>query len=555
MHNSHPTQENQSTFFTKGMLLLVLIVIPLAFGILSLILGKDTNWDLKNYHYYNAYAFLEHRLDFDIAPAQLQSFINPLADLPFYWLTKNFPAWVAGFVLGFVHGYNLSLAFLIFWRTTHYFHKPLKLLFGICLIAVSAIAPGFISELGNTMHNNLTSLFVLGAVLLLIIASEKLHPGERNKGFSLIGIAGAIIGIGVGLKPSIAIFAVSSILAFGIIQETWQSRFMSFLIYGIAGVAGMLTSAGFWWWELWVRFGNPLFPFYNHIFKSPYFTVHPVVWSTFLPSGVWEYVFWPFIFSLDGQRVNQLPYRDVRFALLYLLSIIWLIIYFTRKVLQDNNVDKSAEKKLFQKRPGNYLLLFFLCSYIFWIKESSTYRFMIPLELLVPICFLIIVERMARSTKLKATLLIIAILVTFVSWEPFNWGRVNWGTSYFSVDVSRFDPSENAIVVMLGTAPMSYIIPHFPPTYRFVRPEGNIIEWGMDTNFLSDVRALLNEHEGAIYILYSSYGQNFELNAKLAQWKLSTDAASCQPLKINIPDNLVMCQGFRFSGNTIEPQN
>ena len=84
-------KENENINLTKISLVWVYFMIPLASGLLSLFLGKDINWDLKNYHYYNAYGFIEHRLDVDIAPAQLQTFINPIGDLPFYWMTKFFP--------------------------------------------------------------------------------------------------------------------------------------------------------------------------------------------------------------------------------------------------------------------------------------------------------------------------------------------------------------------------------------------------------------------------------------------------------------------------------
>ena len=63
----------------------------IASGLRSLSLGKDANWDLRNYHWYNAWSVLNGRLGFDLAPAQLQTYHNPLADLPFYGLASAFP--------------------------------------------------------------------------------------------------------------------------------------------------------------------------------------------------------------------------------------------------------------------------------------------------------------------------------------------------------------------------------------------------------------------------------------------------------------------------------
>jgi hypothetical protein len=54
-------------------------------GAASVLMGQDNNWDLRNYHYYNPFAFVTGRIGYDFAPAQRQSYLNPLLDLPFYF--------------------------------------------------------------------------------------------------------------------------------------------------------------------------------------------------------------------------------------------------------------------------------------------------------------------------------------------------------------------------------------------------------------------------------------------------------------------------------------
>ncbi len=57
---------------------------------LALSLRQDANWDLQNYHFYDPWAWLAGRIfDRDLAAAQLQTFHNPLADVPFYLLAAN----------------------------------------------------------------------------------------------------------------------------------------------------------------------------------------------------------------------------------------------------------------------------------------------------------------------------------------------------------------------------------------------------------------------------------------------------------------------------------
>lgn len=49
----------------------------------------ETFWDLLNYHYYNAFAFLHNRLNYDIVLGGENSFFNPLPDLPLYWMIQH----------------------------------------------------------------------------------------------------------------------------------------------------------------------------------------------------------------------------------------------------------------------------------------------------------------------------------------------------------------------------------------------------------------------------------------------------------------------------------
>ncbi len=518
------------------------VFIPLSFGLFSLYLGRDVNWDLKNYHYYNAYAFLEERLDFDVAPAQLQTFINPIADLPFYLLVKYYPSWVAGFVFGFFHGFNLSFILLIYWRAAQYVSFWLKLLVGISLVVVSGVAPMFVSELGNVMHDNLTSVFVLGALYILICALEKLGLGEKKIAFFQIGIAGLIMGMGVGIKPSITIFALSSAIVLMCFVVLWSNKLVVFIVYGAAGVIGGGVTAGFWWWELWKRFENPFFPFYNHIFKSPYFTSSPVNWSAFMPDKLWEYIAWPYIFTLDSYRSNQLYFFDVRFALLYTLCIVWLMVFIFKK----NYYRKyDFEKGLFNVgglniEKGNFILYFFCFSYVLWIMESATYRFMIPLELLVPFCFLVISERLIKYWKTRTFLLFGVIILTFSLYTPFNWTRLDWDDSYFIVDATRFKNGDDAIVLLLGYAPVSYVIPEFPPTYRFFRLEGNFVKSG-DSLYISEIKDFLAAYKGDIYILYEKNDQRVNLDQSLVNLGLNSEITDCFLLKTNALDEIQMC--------------
>ena len=96
---------------SQAMLLLAAAIVAGAVSVL--VLGQDANWDLQNYHFYNAWAYVHDRLGWDLAPAQLQTFHNPLVDLPFYAMVAADwpPRWIS-FALALPAGIG---AFFIYW--------------------------------------------------------------------------------------------------------------------------------------------------------------------------------------------------------------------------------------------------------------------------------------------------------------------------------------------------------------------------------------------------------------------------------------------------------
>jgi hypothetical protein len=527
---------------TKSWWWLAYSAFPLLAGLASLLVGRDVNWDLRNYHYYNAYAFLGHRWDIDIAPAQLQTFFNPLGDLPFYWLARNYPARVAGFVLGVMHGFNLSLLFSIFWRLSSHPRARTKALLGVCLVAMSALAPGFISELGNTMLDNFTSLFVLGAVLLLLWAQTTKEEGHSARSYLQIAGAGFLIGLGSGIKPSIPVFGVGAILAFSALKEPFPFRTRAAVLYIASASLGAAITAGFWWWALWTRLGNPFFPFLNDIFRSPYFTTIPIAWSGFLPANLMEMAIYPLLFSLDGGRVGPAPFRDIRFGLLFLLAIAWLVARILRRYRGPEQKPERLAGICFDAKAGNFVLLFFLISYLLWQGGSSLYRFLIPLELMVPLCFVLLADRLTGNARRTVAVSVGAALLTIALLRPIHGGRLPWTEEYFAVDSSRLSTSADAVVVMLGAAPTSYVIPHLPSNYRFVRIGGSLTAGDTNQLFLAQARQTLLLHSDAVYLLYNRDEARLPIGKVLRALWLWPRVSYCFTLEVNTMDNLEMCR-------------
>lgn len=521
-------------------------VVPLLSGLTSLWFGQDITWDLRNYHYYNPYAFLHDRMGYDIAPAQLQSFFSPYLDIPFYLLMASFPAWVVSFTLGALHGINFSIVFAITWRVVQGLVAYKRALLGLFCAGLGCFAPGFLLELGNTNHDNTLSVLVLTAVLLLVIALQHVDAPNKRRAYLLVGLAGVVMGAAVGLKLTNLIFALGSAVGLFFMVPTWRGRFNVLLIYGCFGLATSLLIAGPWWWLMWERFGNPLLPFYNHIFESP--AVAPVkhVRTSKLPTNWLEYLGWPLVFSDDVTRVGTgNRFRDVRFGVVWIIALVYLITALIRMIVGAAK-RPEAGRRWFEDRAGTFLLVLFGAAFVVWMVRFSVYRYIIPLELLVPLVLFILIEKLGLPRRYQLGYGLIAVVLILALFRPSvpRFRSPDWSKPYFQVDTSFLSNPDSTSVVILGGSPLSFVIPEFPPAVRFLRPEGNL-HLRDDDGFMKEIKTTIAEHGGPLYVMYFGRERRIRLEKSANRYHINIDSTRCFPLKTNIPGQIKMCPATR----------
>jgi len=366
----------------------ILLLSFMVFGSISVYRGQDNNWDLKNYHYYNPYSFFNNRLDFDYAPAQAHTYLNPAADFMFYFFVVTFPPMLVGFLMGGVHGLNFWLLFLISYYTlkklyhssdpgetkklydnagenkSHDLFKQEKIIIGLSLLigVVGLYGPITNFELGLSFNDNLVSLFILGAILVLV------HKMVLEKNYSLIDIkkeliiSGILAGIAIGLKFTQVSYGVGLVFAIGAFTGDRRAKLISISLLMVSIALGVFISSGYWMIIMWTKFENPIFPFYNEIFRSPYYTQNNLSILTLnsIPNGLIKNTLYPFyiLFDPDYKGGSPLHIRDARYAIVYSLVILTvfqkIMVYFRRG---NNNEEKKSTFLL--TRISLSLLLFF----------------------------------------------------------------------------------------------------------------------------------------------------------------------------------------------------
>src|SRR3984957_10564047 len=159
--------------------LMFLGLVMLFWAAFVIVLGKDTSWDFRNYHWYIPYAFLNHRMGFDIAVAHQATYYNPFLDTPFYLLATHVQGWLALGILGAGQGASVIPIYLIGRSLLRVEHGQLV---AAVLALISMLGSLNIYLAGSTYYDNVMSLFVLSSLALIIIKRGELATGSLTRG-------------------------------------------------------------------------------------------------------------------------------------------------------------------------------------------------------------------------------------------------------------------------------------------------------------------------------------------------------------------------------------
>ena len=184
-------------------------------AVAALAFGRDANWDLRNYHYYNAFALLSGRWDLDLAPAGVHTFLHPGLDLPFYLLTQgplnHWPRTVAALQAGYLG----LLAVLVLAVTNLACHGDARRASGtsVLVAAFGLTGAATLPEAGTTFNDLPVACLVIGALLALLVAANADDAAATRRVAGLHLLAGALGGAAVGLKLTAMIFPPALALA------------------------------------------------------------------------------------------------------------------------------------------------------------------------------------------------------------------------------------------------------------------------------------------------------------------------------------------------------
>ena len=527
-----------------------LFLVPVAFGILSLSYGQDANWDLRNYHWYNPYAFLGGRLGNDLGAAHIATFYNPVIDLPLYLIGMALPARAVGFVLGAVHGLNyVALFYVVRAALTGMGAIWPSIPIGVTAAVVALVGVtggGHLGLVGTTFNDNLVSLALLGAALVLGHAPQvwRDDPGSLGRAdVAWIMGAGILVGGAVGLKLPTAPFAVGVCAAFLCVGGHFFRRVLCAFLFGLGVLLGFAIAGGPWMAMLWRDYGNPLFPYFNTFFKSPYGIAQNYRDTRFLPDGVGAWLAYPFLFSQDSKRVGEIAFQDYRILAAYGTLAITAVLVLLRRI------PRGALSPV-----TRYLIATAAITYAAWLAVFGIYRYIVPLEMLAPLLAVAAISVWPGSVRLKGIAIAALLVVLALTGRGGDWTHAPWQDGPFvKVAAPAVEDPAHAMALITGTDPVAWVIPAFPPQIPFLRIYGYLnVPEQTDSGLNKRARSRIEAHQGAFYVLFPEKERPNAVST-LGAYGLAADFDSCLPVASNLGDYVRWCRVYRSDKTAADP--
>ena len=403
--------------------------------------------------------------------------------------------------MGSIQGINASLIFILF-LSLFKGRAPL-LRIGLAAIATAAgtYAPVMMGLIGTSTNDIKTSIFVILPIILILPIFQNLEGEQIHRRTLLWPVsAGLIMGIGIGFKLTLVIYGLGFFLAIVLSSPVTKESYYRVLIIGVAVVAGILISRGWWMWHLWQMYESPLFPFYNGFFKSPYYPDVNYNDLRYLPKNLMDHLLFPVYRVYKNSYTYQQHYHhDIRYLVIYIMSLVWLMKFILRN--RASTAKGNAKVVNSGDRSYRFLILFFILSYIIWQLKFSIYRYTNPLELISPVVIFILLNKILKDSfhiliGFIGSVLLIVTIVNVPQWE-----RLPFKSEFIQVQAPVLSHPENTMIIIAGGRPWSYLIPAFPPMVRFVRVGGNFFKDDRPTKFLERLRDTVDAHEGDIFLL------------------------------------------------------
>ncbi len=228
---------------------------------------------------------------------------------------------------------------------------------------------------------------------------------------------------------------IGNLIVIAIVIWPSTSTKLRFLFMHVGSTTiSFVVFSGNWLIYMWIKLGDPLFPFFFTIFESPYSGVGGLVNDhRFLPHNVWDTLIYPFQWLAHPTLVSEVPFHDPVFdASFGVIGIAEITLVVSSPITSRRNQRRTLI--------GLVASIAFMLLYLLWVEIWGIYRYLVVLSEIGPTiaifalfsAFQAFPGRSKSGVVPIATLTIGFAMLTFTE-QPANFGRVPYVPKYFSL--------------------------------------------------------------------------------------------------------------------------
>lgn len=298
----------------------LLFLIPYLLITSTLFLSCDQRLDTFNYHIYLQENLFADKVNFDRLLSH--SFLYPLGDRMAY-IFRRFLGYRLGTILSF---YTLIILFYQVKAILTEMYPKLKGKMIITLFSALALLTASPNWRSTTFHIDNFSMVILIEFIYIFVRKENIFKNKSSLYYLCL-----LSGILIGIKVINAVLAIVLMLAICIrdIKEFLKNIKIRDII-----VCFILCCIPFAVYAIdnYIQTGNPVFPYYNNIFKSEYYNISAGIDERFGIPTIWHAFVWPILVTVEPLLGYDYDiFREPLWAIGYILCIINTFTYIKNK--------------------------------------------------------------------------------------------------------------------------------------------------------------------------------------------------------------------------------
>lgn len=505
-------------------------------------LGTDANWDLANYHYYTVWAVLHNRVGFDIMPCGIQSYFNPLIDVPLYIMIKIFndKCYLINILQSLPYGFCVFLTYKIAQLIFNGKYKKQLIFFSVLIGATGTLS---IMNVGLSFGDMGIALLVLFALFIFL---KNIFLQDSLKRSFLIFLSALFIGFSIGLKMSGTMFAIGIIGAEILFAFKFKKAVKIIFLTLLGILIGILITSGWWYYIVYNHFGNPFFPFRNDLYQSPLAATMSFLDKRHLPATTLQAIFYPIFWTFSAFNNKGNPVVDF-----YSSDIRWLLLYISVFILILGSLSIAFRQKM--KNIINCDIIYLLTAmviinYIFWVNTSGTLRYLQYMEFLSGIFIFTVFYIILNIFKIKNSKVLIFLgcilsIFIFIFTKHIDFALTRTELREKFLDFENFNLPDDSVLLYLGGFPGTIYMPFQNPKSRFIYLYGEMGEYNFiyGEKYIEKIRDMLKKADNKVYLLYSDFAPAYTMWKNNGVVDLDKNDFNCRPAKNSFNQSYYFC--------------